>query len=115
MRSAGLAAIDGGPADPLAIETARDWKIDLVPHRARLLTSADLEWARLVLVMTAPQARAVIAHGPSGIASRVRLLGDYLPVPPFGIDDPYGLPADVFHACFQRIDAATGALSLRLG
>jgi protein-tyrosine phosphatase len=114
VRSAGLAAGDGDLADPTAIEVAREWRLDLLPHRSRLLTAEQLEWAQLVLVMTAAQAAEVGARGPAGTAPRVRLLGDFLSEAPFAIDDPYGRPADVFRACFRRIDAATERLSQRL-
>jgi protein-tyrosine phosphatase len=113
VRSAGFAAGDGMPADPTAIEVAREWQIDLAPHRSRLLTPSELEWAQLVLVMTAPQARALVTRW-SDLAPRVRLLGDYLSAAPFAIDDPYGCTPEVFRACFQRIDDATAQLSRRL-
>jgi len=114
VRSAGFAAGEGGPAEPTAIEVAREWGIDLEPHRARLLRSADLDWAQLVLVMTPSQARDVEIRGSSAHGARVRVLGDYLPDPPFAIDDPFGLPHVVFRDCFERIDRATERLSERL-
>jgi protein-tyrosine-phosphatase len=50
--SAGLAAVEGVPATPLAVEAARGWGYDLSPHRARRVTPQALEEADLVLCMT---------------------------------------------------------------
>jgi protein-tyrosine phosphatase len=114
VRSAGFAAGESVPADPTAIAVAREWSIDLEPHRAHLLRDADLDWAQLVLVMTGAQARELAERGSAGRAAQVRLLGDYLPAPPFAIDDPYGQSMGAFRTCFRRIDAATARLSALL-
>jgi protein-tyrosine phosphatase len=114
VRSAGFAAGEGGPADATAIEIAREWGIDLEPHRAHLLRNADLDWAQLVLVMTQTQVQEARTRGSEEHGARVRVLGDYLPDPPFAIDDPFGLPKDVFRSCFERIDQATARLSALL-
>lgn len=111
VRSAGFRAGDGVPADPTAIEVAREWQIDLTPHRAHLLRAADLDWAQLVLVMTVNQARDAAERSAPGVEQRVRLLGDYLAAPPFAIDDPFGMAPGVFRTCFERIDLATTRLS----
>jgi protein-tyrosine-phosphatase len=50
--SAGLAAVDGVPATPHAVDAARNWGYDLGIHRARRLTPEDLQEADLVLCMT---------------------------------------------------------------
>ncbi len=49
--SRGVAAVDGLPALPLAVEVAREWGVDLSTHRARRVKEADVRWADRILVM----------------------------------------------------------------
>lgn len=111
--SAGLAAGRDAGADPTARQVAARRGVDLAAHRSRPLDGLDLAAFDLVLVMEAAQAAAVVAHTPAA-AARVRVLGDYLPAPPFGIDDPWGQPEPVFEETFARIALAVERLAKRL-
>ncbi len=111
--SAGLAAGDGAPADPLAVRAASGLGVDLTGHRSRPVTPGLVAGADLVLVMEATHARALRAYAPEA-APRTRLLGDFLEAGPFRIPDPWGLPHEVFAATFARIDAAVSRLAARL-
>lgn len=111
--SAGLAAGEGAPADPLAIRAALDWSIDLSAHRSRPISAPLVAEADLVLVMEASQALTMRAYGPEAV-KKTRLLGDFLRRGPFRILDPWGLSYPVFRATFARIDAAVSGLAERL-
>jgi len=109
VASAGLAAGGGDPAHPSAIRVAAARGVDLSAHRTRALAGlADRPWD-LCLVMDGAQSTACARRLPA-LAGRVRVLGDWLPDPPFGIADPWGLPDEVFERTFQRLDAAVDAL-----
>jgi len=109
VRSGGLKAEEGRPADEAAVRTATGFDTNLASHRAHAVTAEDVEWADLILVM---QGRHVVESGrrwPQASA-RVRLLGDYLDEPPFVIADPWGHGDDVFRLVFDRIERAVGLL-----
>jgi protein-tyrosine phosphatase len=110
VRSGGLLAAEGEPADPRAIEVARRFGVDLVPHRTHRVTTTDLEETDLLLVMQGWHAAAVrsTAHGAS---ARLRLLGHYLASRPYELADPWGRSAEDFQACFGRIEAASARLA----
>ena len=109
VRSAGLYAGEGALADDSAKRTALRFGADLDAHRARHFESSDLEWADLTLVMEGHQALEIVKRFPSG-DSRVCLLGDFLPGPPFTIDDPFGRSDSVFVSTFERIALAVDGL-----
>ncbi len=46
--------------------------------------------------------------------SRVRLLGDFLPTPPYVLSDPYGEPDLVFDQVFMRLRTAVENLAARI-
>ena len=113
VRSAGLAAKAGSPSDPGALRAARHYGLDLRAHEARSLESGDVEWADLILGMQGRHREEVERRWP-GSGAKVRLLGDFLPEPPFAIADPWGESDAVFEETFERIAAAVDALSARL-
>ncbi|NPV69738.1 MAG: low molecular weight protein arginine phosphatase [Firmicutes bacterium] len=53
VKSAGTGAHDGGPASDNAIAVMRELGIDLRGHRSRRLTQDLVDWADLILTMTA--------------------------------------------------------------
>lgn len=109
VRSAGLEASGGDPADPSALRAARRRGIDLEAHRTRPVLDADLAWAQLVLGMEGAHA-AVLADRWPAAGTKVRLLGHFLPAPPFAIDDPWGRSDEVFDRTFERIARAVDRL-----
>lgn len=64
LASAGLGALVGEPADPIAIELMRDRGLDIGGHRARQLQPAMLSDAGLVLVMELGQQRYLAQQHP---------------------------------------------------
>lgn len=101
FESAGVAALDGAPATPTAVTACAEVGVDLVSHRARMLTPEMAASADVVYVMTAGHLAQVLRIAPEA-AGRVVLLrpdgGD--------IDDPYGLPLDAYRAARDEIAAA---------
>jgi protein-tyrosine phosphatase len=110
VRSAGIDAREGAPAEAGAIRAARAFGIDLDLHTAHRVEADDIEWADLILGMEGHQAAWIEQRWPARW-SRTRLLGEYLPMPPYAIEDPWGQSDEIFEATFARIDAAVGRLS----
>ena len=101
IRSAGMAAMEGEPASPNAVQACREIGIDLSAHRSRQLRRDDLSWADLFLVMS-PSHAAVLTQ--AGIPTeKIRILD---------MPDPYGGSLEVYCACR---DALTSCLERLAG
>jgi len=113
ITSAGLAAEDGGPADPTAARAASRRGVSLDAHRARRVMASDLRSADLVLGMEGRHLEAALGLAPER-RDRVRLLGEFLPDAPFTIVDPWGRDDEVFDRVFARIELAAKELARAL-
>lgn len=113
VRSAGLKAGHGNPADPTAAVCASRLGVSLAAHRSQRVDAELLAWADLILVMQGCHAAAIRREWPQ-FASRVRLLGDFLPDPPHLLPDPWGEPEPVFDRVFARTVTAVDQLAQRL-
>jgi protein-tyrosine phosphatase len=109
VRTAGLEAREGAPAEAQAVTAARAFGADLSRHAAHRITADDVAWADLVLAMEGHQA-ARLATKTAQARHKTRLLGDFLPSAPFAIPDPWGRDDAFFRDVFERIAAATEAL-----
>jgi protein-tyrosine phosphatase len=100
VESAGISALVGHPADPLAQELMANRGLDLSAHRARQLSPELMRLFELVLVMEAGQQRAVEALDPTsrGRVHRVGRIGG------FDVPDPYRCGAAAFERSFQLIE-----------
>lgn len=114
VRSAGLAAIPGLPASEHAREVLKRRGADLGDHRSRPLDRADLEWAELVLTMTAQHKRMVVLQFPR-TADKVFTLTEYVNRGDGARDiaDPFGGDLEAYARCADEIDAAVSALVVR--
>ncbi len=85
VESAGLAALEGRPADPLATQMLAERGIDISGHRARQLTPELLVGFDLVLVMEDGQRRFVegLSRSARGRVHRIGRFGG------FDVADPY--------------------------
>ena len=110
VRSAGLEASGRDPADPAAVRAAMRRGACLDAHRTRPMSDVDVAWADLVLGMEGTHAAAIAVRWPAARA-KVRLLGHFLPEPPFAIDDPWGRSDDVFDLTFERIARAVDRIA----
>ncbi len=103
--SAGLGALDGAPADPLAVALMREAGIDIAAHRSRRLAGWILAEADLVYTMEAAQAAWLQRMHPQH-ARKIARLGE-----PCGIDipDPHGQPRAAFEQSYAAIRRAVQA------
>jgi protein-tyrosine phosphatase len=113
VRSAGLHAVAGRPAEPAARRIAAAFGVDLEGHAAHRLDRADVHWADLILGMEGHHAAAVRRGWPEA-RPKAHLLGDFLASPPYRIEDPWGREDAVFRATFERIAGAVERLAARL-
>jgi len=98
--SAGLAAVVGAPADPLARELMASRGLDLGGHRARQLTADLAEAHPLILVMERDHRRELEASFPL-VRGRVETLGRW---GGFDVPDPYLRGRRAFEAALALID-----------
>jgi protein-tyrosine phosphatase len=85
VESAGIAALVGKPADPIAVALMSDRGLDLSGHRARQLTPELARRCELVLVMEASHQREVESAVPA-LRGRVHRIGRF---GNFDVPDPY--------------------------
>ena len=99
VASAGIAALQGEPADPDAVAVLAELGVDLRGHVARQLTPELATGFDLILVMEQRQQRAVEWMVPVA-RGRVQLLGRF---GGFEVDDPYGGGRDAFRRSLAQI------------
>ncbi|MFT3917324.1 MAG: low molecular weight protein-tyrosine-phosphatase [Anaeromyxobacteraceae bacterium] len=100
VESAGLAALVGEPAAPLALELVGERGLDLSAHRARQLGPALVRGADLVLVMEHGHQRAVEAFHPPA-RGRVIPLGRW---GGFDVPDPHRRGRAAFEEALALIE-----------
>lgn len=103
--SAGLCALDGAPADPLAMALMREAGTDISSHRSRRLAGWMLAEADLVYTMEAAQVASLRRRYPQ-YALKIARLGE-----PLGIDipDPHGQSRKAFEQSLAAIRRAAQA------
>jgi protein-tyrosine phosphatase len=99
VRSAGLNAMVGYPADPEAIGIAKEQGLDLHAHRAQQVTSIMCQQAELILVMEQEHKTQLEQLYPQ-VRGKVFRLGLY---GKFDIADPYRQSREAFDTAFQGI------------
>ena len=100
VSSAGISALHGDPADPLARELLRERGIDIGSHRARQLTPALVSQVELVLVMEQGHERAVLEMVPQA-RGKVHRLGKF---GNFDVPDPYRQGRPAFEQALRLIE-----------
>ncbi len=100
VRSAGLNAMSGMPADETAVRLMLSLGIDIASHRAMQITRELCLQAALVLVMTAAQRKRLEEAYPAA-CGRVFRLGEY---GKFDVPDPYRQGEKAFRESLQLID-----------
>ncbi|CBL44143.1 probable low molecular weight protein-tyrosine-phosphatase [gamma proteobacterium HdN1] len=109
--SLGLSAGEGDPAFSRAITAAREFRIDLTPHRATRFDPSLLIPGDLVLAMEPAQLESIKDSSAKEI--KFGLLGLYCEFPTPYLHDPYSCEQAYFHICFQRIVDAVHAIAER--
>jgi protein-tyrosine phosphatase len=100
VRSAGLGALVGMPADPIALELLRERDVDISGHRAMQVNRELCLSSDLIFVMDADQRRRVEDLYPN-LRGRVFRLGEYSKK---DIPDPYRKPEAAFRESLSIID-----------
>ena len=110
VSSAGLAAMTGSPADPIAQELLLARGIALSAHRARRFTLDLLNRSDLILVMESWQQRE-IEHMSPVARGKVHTLGRWRNVE---IPDPYCKPREAFEKALALIEGSVHDWKTRL-
>ena len=110
VRSAGLGAMEGYPADESVQLLLQRRGMDISTHRAVQVSREMLRWADLILVMEDRQRLQLGQYDPSAIG-KVLLLGHWIGEQ---VPDPYLAPLGVFEETLEIIDRAVGAWIERL-
>ena len=105
IESAGIAAVTGAPADPIAVDLMARRGIDIGSHRGRQVTFDILRGFDLILVMTERQRTHLEQLAPV-VKGRVFTLGHW---GQFEVADPYGQPVEVFEHALERIEEGVDA------
>ena len=100
VASAGIGALVGRPADPIAQELMAERGLDISGHRARQLTPELARTYELILVMETEQQRAVVSMLPAA-RGRVHCIGRW---GKFDVPDPYRQPRPAFERALQLIE-----------
>ncbi len=100
VQSAGVAALVGEPAEPIAVALMSERGIDLSGHRARQLTPEMASAFDLILVMEEAHQRTVERVFPPG-RGRIHRLGRF---GSFDVPDPYGKPRGAFELSLALIE-----------
>lgn len=105
IRSAGIGALIGYPAEEPAQELMRARGLDLSSHRAQQVNHDLLRWAQLIFVMEPHQRDAVLAMDPT-LRGKVFLLGHWTGE---NIPDPYRREQAAYEKALTLIDRAIDA------
>ena len=101
VSSAGLGALIGFPADPVAKELMREKGIDIDAHRARQISLDMCQRADLILVMEHDQRRAMHERYPFTNGKVFQMTGQNGQ----DVPDPYRRPRQLFEASLAQIEA----------
>jgi protein-tyrosine phosphatase len=108
--SAGLGALIGKPADPLAVQLMQEAGIDINEHRAQQISPELVARAELILVMDQEQKRYVESNY-LGARGKVFRLGEAAKA---DVPDPYREGIDSFRTAQQLIAEGVKVWSERI-
>jgi len=110
VSSAGLGALTGYGADPMACQLMAQKGLDISAHCARQLTSHMIHKADLILVMETWQKTAIETRTPSA-RGKVFRLGEWEKI---DIDDPYQKDESEFIRSMMLIEKAVAQWAAKL-
>jgi protein-tyrosine-phosphatase len=114
IRSAGVAARDGDFASEHALEVARQRGLPLGEHHSRAVSPELVDWADLVLGMSASH---LVPVERLGGADKVSLLGDFASGQPgsgISVPDPFGGDVGIYLETAEVLDQMVRAALERL-
>eukprot|EP00746_Dinoflagellata_sp_MGD_P029381 gnl/MRDRNA2_/MRDRNA2_16958_c0_seq1.p1 gnl/MRDRNA2_/MRDRNA2_16958_c0~~gnl/MRDRNA2_/MRDRNA2_16958_c0_seq1.p1 ORF type:complete len:158 (+),score=35.39 gnl/MRDRNA2_/MRDRNA2_16958_c0_seq1:140-613(+) len=95
-----------GKVNPNAVEVLRANGIDSIgSHESQQISENDVEDADLIVVMTQGHRDRLLDSIPMA-APKLRLLQSYVGKPEEDIADPFGMPLDDYHKCFEAMRPA---------
>lgn len=111
IRSAGLGALVGHPADPFSVQLMAERGLDIRGHRAQQIATSLVRDADLILTMDREQKKAVESRyvESKGKVFRLGEFGNY------DIADPYREGIDSFRTAYQLIDDGVKVFVQRIG
>lgn len=110
VMSAGLAALIGQPADPIAIELMLEYGIDISSHRAQQINQIFCQKADIILTMDAAQKKYIEEKYPSSCGKVFRLAD----AAGQNIDDPYRQGRSAFEDALSLIESGVEVWANRI-
>jgi protein-tyrosine-phosphatase len=112
--SAGVEALPGLPAHPIALRLARRRHVDLQDHAASRVSAAAMRASDVVLAVDLIQLVALRERFPEA-RPKIHLLTSLAPSTPMEIADPICGDDRAFDVCFDHITRAVDAICLAVG
>ena len=116
VRSAGVGAFDGSPASDGAVRVAEANGLDLSGHAATLLSHEAVEWADLILAMSASHLSRIEDLGGGRRASMITSFadgGDEYAIAR-GVPDPIGGPDEEYAEVLAVLDELVAGILERI-
>jgi protein arginine phosphatase len=104
VKSAGVFAAVGSAASTNAGKVLTENEIAF-DHQSTQLSAKELDWATLVLTMTASHKDAVVSHFPQA-SEKTFTLSEFAGQDGHDIADPYGGSIEIYRAAFAEIKEA---------
>jgi protein-tyrosine-phosphatase len=111
--SAGVAAWDGSPASPEAVEAMREIGVDIAGHRSRGLSRGVVDGADVILAMTEGHRREIARRFPEA-EQKTFLVHGFGAAPAEDVADPVGCSLDVYRKTRGELAQALGDFVLHL-
>ncbi|GGA21320.1 low molecular weight protein arginine phosphatase [Psychrobacillus lasiicapitis] len=113
VRSAGIYAMDGGEMSLNGQKVLENENIPFI-HESAAMNEALVDWADLVLTMTASHKQAIIYSFPQAI-SKVYMYKEFVtPENAQDVSDPYGGDLRTYEYTFQELNTLTDGLVKKL-
>lgn len=109
--SAGLCAMEGDPADPIAVQLMREVGVDISRHRARNLAAWMVSEADLIVTMDWDQKRFIESRYAGMMKGKIMRLGE---AGRYDIPDPYQQGPTMFLHTYKLISEGIDALAARI-
>ena len=103
VRSAGVYAVDGADLSPQAKQVLEDEQISF-SHQSKLLQQEDMDWADLILTMTAQHKQYLQDRYPDA-AGKIYTLKEYAGETDPDVVDPFGGPVSLYKQTFSELQS----------